>query len=70
MKAERALSALQQLSIPTAVVLRDGQRDSVPASSLVPGDIVLLEEGNCALFLTSYCECICVCILVCLVLPV
>jgi len=45
-KAERALQAIKQLLSPRAAVLRNGQRKSVPAESLVPGDIVLLESGD------------------------
>ncbi len=45
-RADRALAALQQLAAARATVLRGGQRQTVPASRLVPGDIVLLEAGN------------------------
>ncbi|MDE2615286.1 MAG: HAD-IC family P-type ATPase, partial [Burkholderiales bacterium] len=45
-RADRALAALQQLAAARATVLRGGQRVVIPASRLVPGDIVLLEAGN------------------------
>ncbi len=45
-RAERAIEALQQLAAPQARVKRLGQIFSIPAHSLVPGDIVLLEEGD------------------------
>jgi len=45
-KAEEALAALKKMAAPECQVLRDGQRVSVPASQLVPGDIVYLEAGN------------------------
>jgi len=45
-RAERALAALRQLAAATANVLRGGERHCVPATDLVPGDIVLLEAGN------------------------
>jgi len=45
-RAEKALAALKKLAAPDAQVLRDGQRQSVPSTQLVPGDIVLLEAGN------------------------
>ncbi len=45
-RADRALAALQQLAAARATVLRSGQRQVIPASRLVPGDIVLLEAGN------------------------
>lgn len=45
-KAEEALAALKKMAAPECHVLRDGQRVSVPARALVPGDIVFLEAGN------------------------
>jgi len=45
-KAEKALQALKLLSIQTANVKRNGEIEPVEAASLVPGDIVLLEEGS------------------------
>ncbi len=45
-KAEKALEAIGRLIAPQAAVLRDGARRSVPAESLVPGDVVLLEPGE------------------------
>jgi len=45
-RAERAMAALKQLSVPTVRVRRDGQIREVEATSLVPGDIVLLEAGD------------------------
>ncbi|MDZ4655194.1 MAG: calcium-translocating P-type ATPase, PMCA-type [Coriobacteriia bacterium] len=45
-RAEQALEALRQLSAPTATVVRGGVEQEVPAATLVPGDIVLLEAGD------------------------
>ncbi len=45
-RAEKALAALKTLSAPNVQVTRDGQRQSLPAKNLVPGDIVLLEAGD------------------------
>ncbi len=45
-KAAQALSALREMTAPSAHVLRDGNTSLVPASVLVPGDLVLLEEGD------------------------
>ena len=45
-RAEEALAALKKMAAPEAHVLRDGRRVMVPASDLVPGDIVFLEAGN------------------------
>jgi len=45
-KAERALEALKRLIPRKARVLRGGREKEEPATSLVPGDIILLEEGD------------------------
>ncbi|MFB9330572.1 calcium-translocating P-type ATPase, SERCA-type [Paenibacillus aurantiacus] len=45
-RAEKSLRALKELSAPAAKVLRDGVVKAIPASELVPGDIVLLESGD------------------------
>ncbi|HEX7433573.1 MAG TPA: HAD-IC family P-type ATPase, partial [Anaerolineaceae bacterium] len=45
-RAEAAMAALKRMSAPEAQVLRDGQRVSVPATQLAPGDLVFLETGN------------------------
>ncbi len=45
-KAEEALAALRRLAAPDALVLREGHRQTCPASELVPGDVVFLEAGN------------------------
>jgi P-type Ca2+ transporter type 2C len=45
-RAEQAVAALQAMAAPTARVLRDERPQDVPAGELVPGDILLLEEGD------------------------
>jgi Ca2+-transporting ATPase len=45
-RAEEALAALKKMAAPECQVMRNGQRVSVPATELVPGDVVLLEAGN------------------------
>lgn len=45
-KAEKAIDALKKLIVSYAKVLRDGEITKVLARDLVPGDIVLLEEGD------------------------
>ena len=45
-RAEEAVAALRRISAAHASVIRDGTRRSIPASELVPGDIILIEEGD------------------------
>ncbi|NCB41291.1 MAG: cation-translocating P-type ATPase [Clostridia bacterium] len=45
-KAERSLEALKKLSSPVAMVRRTGKIFEIPASELVPGDVVVLEAGR------------------------
>jgi Ca2+-transporting ATPase len=45
-RAEAAVAALRALSADEAAVIRDGERRAVPAAELVPGDLVLIEEGD------------------------
>ena len=45
-RAEQAMKALKQMAAPTALVLRNNEIMDVPASELVPGDIVMLEAGR------------------------
>ena len=45
-RAERAVAALRRLLPQQVMVVRDGAIVERPASELVPGDVVLLEEGD------------------------
>jgi len=45
-RAEKAISALHKMIVKTAKVLRDKQLLTVLVAELVPGDIVILEEGD------------------------
>ncbi len=45
-KAEQALAAIRDLLAPSARVVRAGRRRIVPASALVPGDVILLQSGD------------------------
>jgi Ca2+-transporting ATPase len=45
-RAEHAVAALRQMSAANAHVIRDGTRQTVAATELVPGDILLVEEGD------------------------
>jgi P-type Ca2+ transporter type 2C len=43
---EKAVDALKKMTSPTASVLRDKKETRIPASQLVPGDIILLYTGD------------------------
>ena len=45
-KAERVIEALKKLAAPNAKVLRDSGLKIIPASELVPGDVIMLESGD------------------------
>ena len=45
-RAESAVAALRQMAAAQATVLRDGEQRSVPAAEIVPGDLILIEEGD------------------------
>ncbi|MBD3156803.1 HAD-IC family P-type ATPase [Candidatus Peregrinibacteria bacterium] len=45
-KAEKAIEALKKLVAPTARVIRDGKEQQVNAKNLVPGDVIILMEGD------------------------
>lgn len=45
-KAEKAMEALKKLAAPKTLVLREGKKQEIESRLLVPGDVVLLEEGN------------------------
>jgi P-type Ca2+ transporter type 2C len=45
-RAEQAIAALHQMSAAQATVIRDGERQRIPAGELVPGDVILIEEGD------------------------
>ena len=45
-RAEEAVTALRQMSAAHANVIRDGARQSIPAAEVVPGDIILIGEGD------------------------
>jgi len=45
-RAEEAMAALRQMTAAQANVIRDGTRQSIPAAEVVPGDIIIIEEGN------------------------
>ena len=45
-RAEAAVAALRALSADDATVVRDGDPQRIPATDLVPGDVILIEEGD------------------------
>ncbi|MCX7193325.1 MAG: cation-translocating P-type ATPase [Proteobacteria bacterium] len=45
-KSERVLEALRDLSSPRALVIRDGKRQRIAGREVVPGDLLLLTEGD------------------------
>eukprot|EP00775_Hariotina_reticulata_P004052 gene4052-4299_t len=45
-KAEKAADAIKAMLSPTANVVRGGERSSVDAAELVPGDIVVIKSGD------------------------
>lgn len=45
-RTENALNALKDLTSPQVTVLRDGKKKRIKSNELVPGDIVLLAEGE------------------------
>lgn len=45
-KAEKAVEALKKMMSQQAVVIRDGSEKVINAEELVPGDIIIIEEGT------------------------
>ena len=45
-RAEQALTALRQISAAHAKVIRDSARQTILATDLVPGDVIVVEEGD------------------------
>lgn len=45
-RAEKTMEALKKMAASYAYILREGKKIRIPASDLVPGDVVLLESGD------------------------
>ncbi|MGH2701712.1 MAG: cation-translocating P-type ATPase [Actinomycetota bacterium] len=45
-RAEQAVAALQRMAAAASAVVRDGVEQRVPAAEVVPGDVLLLAEGD------------------------
>src|SRR5690606_21894108 len=46
LRAEKAIASLRKMIVKVAKVIRDGRLLTVPTSQLVPGDVIVLEEGD------------------------
>ena len=45
-KAEKSIEALKKLASLKAIVIRDGKEHEIDSKDLVPGDVIVLEEGS------------------------
>lgn len=45
-KSTKALEALEHYTAPMVKVIRNGREKNIPSEQLVPGDLVILEEGD------------------------
>ena len=45
-RAEHAVAALQRMAAATAGVVRDGREERIAAADVVPGDVLVLSEGD------------------------
>ena len=45
-RAEQAVAALQRMAATSSTVVRDGIEQTIPAEAIVPGDVLVLTEGD------------------------
>ncbi|MBW7884199.1 MAG: HAD-IC family P-type ATPase, partial [Caldilineaceae bacterium] len=45
-RAEEAVAALQKMAVASAIVIREGRQQTVASRELVPGDVLVIEEGT------------------------
>jgi Ca2+-transporting ATPase len=45
-RAEKSIEALKDLSTPDATVVRGGQRRTIDSTAVVPGDLIVVEQGD------------------------
>jgi Ca2+-transporting ATPase len=57
-KTERSLEALRNLATPRALVIRDGKKVRIAGREVVPGDILVLHEGDRIAADATIVECI------------
>mmetsp|Transcript_2705 Transcript_2705/g.10388 ORF Transcript_2705/g.10388 Transcript_2705/m.10388 type:complete len:1527 (-) Transcript_2705:446-5026(-) len=55
-RSAKTLESLMNMFAPEAEVMRNGQRKTIQADQLVPGDVVLLEDGDCVPADLRICE--------------
>jgi Ca2+-transporting ATPase len=46
LRTERVIEALREIASPRALVVRDRQEVRIPGAEIVPGDVVILSEGD------------------------
>jgi len=44
--AEKAIAALKNMIVPISIVIRDGKEKEIPSKEIVPGDIIILRNGE------------------------
>ena len=45
-KSEKAISALKKMLVPVSIVIRDGKEQEIQSVNIVPGDIIMLRNGE------------------------
>ena len=45
-RSEKAISALKNILVPVSIVIRDGKEQEIQSASIVPGDVLLLRNGE------------------------
>lgn len=45
-RAEKAIAALKGMIMPVSTVLRDGKEQEIPSRQIVPGDLIILRNGE------------------------
>src|SRR3989344_4846219 len=45
-RAERVINSLKNMLIPVSIVIRDGKEKEIPSKEIVPGDLIVLRNGE------------------------